>query len=194
MKIIQFKKLVERGAFPRSIEWGAIEQEIRESILKVEWPKGSGEFILYDQSGKKRGEGSGVKPIKDACMANLEKLGWELESKPDRFDAARTVGQRLFVVEWQTGNISSSHRAMNKMARGLLDQSLVGGILILPTRSMYYYLTDRVGNFKELEPYFPVWSAIPIQEGILGVIAIEHDRVSWDVPRIPKGTDGRAIE
>jgi hypothetical protein len=59
---------------------------------------------------------------------------------------------------------------------------------------MYKYLTDRVGNFPELEPYFPLWQALKVEEGLLTIIAIEHDAVSQSVPRIPKGTDGRALQ
>jgi len=58
---------------------------------------------------------------------------------------------------------------------------------------MYRYLTDRVGNYPEIEPYFPLWRALRIEEGLLAVIAIEHDAVSKSVARIPKGTDGRAL-
>ena len=64
----------------------------------------------------------------------------------------------------------------------------------MPTRKMYRYLTDRVGNFQELEPYFPLWRALKVKEGLLGIIAVEHDAVSLDVPRIEKGTDGRALQ
>ena len=109
-------------------------------------------------------------------------------------DATCQVGDRLFCVEWETGNISSSHRAINKMAVGILKKILVGGALIVPTREMYNYLTDRVGNFPELEPYFPLWRALHVEEGLLVVIVIEHDAVSRAVPRIPKGTDGRALQ
>lgn len=93
----------------------------------------------------------------------------------------------------ETGNISSSHRALNKMAVGILKGILVGGVLVLPTRKMYKYLTDRIGNFSEIEPYFPLWESLDVKEGYLAVIAIEHDGVSKNVPRIPKGTDGRAL-
>ena len=75
----------------------------------------------------------------------------------------------------------------------MLNGTLIGGVLILPTRTMYHYLTDRVGNIAEVEPYFPLWRAVPITAGLLAVIVIEHDAVSRDVPRIPKGTDGRAL-
>jgi hypothetical protein len=79
------------------------------------------------------------------------------------------------------------------MALGILKGVLIGGILILPTRELYQYLTDRVGNFRELEPYFPMWKALECEEGFLAVIAVEHDRASLDVDRIPKGTNGRHL-
>jgi hypothetical protein len=108
-------------------------------------------------------------------------------------DATYPVGDRLFCVEWETGNISSSHRALNKMSLGILEKVLIGGALIVPTRAMYKYLTDRVGNLQELEPYFLFWRAFNVDEGFLLVIGVEHDAVSLNVPRIPKGTDGRAL-
>ncbi len=117
-------------------------------------------------------------------------------ARPGAFDAWLSLedeGLPPFVAEWETGNISSSHRAMNKMALGLVEGRLSGGVLVLPTRRLYTYLTDRIGNVKELEPYFPLWSSLNVRQGFLGVIVIEHDRESWDVPRIPKTTAGRAI-
>ena len=202
MKIIRVERLIDSGGFSHTEVWKTIENHIRQAIEAIEWPPGSGSFTLYDQPGKARGEGSGVKPIKDACMARLKTLGWSLEvpvdiatlKKPGPMDATYPVGDRLFCVEWETGNISSSHRAVNKMALGILKKVVIGGVLILPTRAMYKYLTDRVGNFPELEPYFPLWKALKIEEGLLAVIAIEHDAVSQSVPRIPKGTDGRALQ
>jgi hypothetical protein len=79
------------------------------------------------------------------------------------------------------------------MALGILKKVLIGGALIVPTRKMYRYLTDRIVNLQELEPYFPLWKALHIDEGLLVVIAIEHDSVSSEVERIAKGTDGRAL-
>jgi len=202
MKIIRVERLIDTGGFSQTEIWKAIEKHIKQAIEAIEWPPGSGSFTLFDQPGKARGEGSGVKPIKDACMAHLKSLGWTLETpvdiatlkQPGPMDATYPVGDRLFCAEWETGNISSSHRAVNKMALGILKKVLIGGVLILPTRAMYKYLTDRVGNFPELEPYFPLWQALKTEEGLLEVIAIEHDGVSQSVPRIPKGTDGRALQ
>jgi len=202
VKIVRVEKLIEAGTFPRSTAWDTIESHMIQAIKAVEWPPGSGAFTLHAQSGKKRGEGSGVVPIKAACMSELRKLGWALETRidiatvkqPGPVDASYAVGDRLFCVEWETGNISSSHRALNKMALGILKKVLIGGALILPTRAMYKYLTDRVGNYLELEPYFPLWRSLQVDEGLLVVIAIQHDAISQEVPRIPKGTDGRALQ
>lgn len=202
MKIIKVERLIDAGGFSATQEWKTIEEQIFQAIKTIRWPPDSDSFTLYDQPGKGRGEGNGVKPIKDACMVHLKSLGWGLETpvdiatlkKPGPMDATYPVGNRLFCVEWETGNISSSHRAINKMALGILKKVLMGGLLILPTRNMYKYLTDRIGNFPELEPYFPLWKALNVEEGLLAVIAIEHDAVSLSVPRIPKGTDGRAMQ
>ena len=114
-------------------------------------------------------------------------------AKPGKIDLSTTVGDKIFGIEWETGNISSSHRALNKLAMGLLNGFLIGGILITPTRNMYVYLTDRVGNFEELSPYFPIWKSLPISEGFLAVIAVEHEDVSKNVPKFRKGTNGRAL-
>lgn len=164
MKFVKLEILIDEGAFAKSKEWDMIFDNIKESIKAIGWPQGASTFTIHKQSGKKRGEGSGVKPIKDAFMAKLQTYGWDLETKvdiatvkiPGPLDATCRVGKKLFAVEWETGNISSSHRAVNKMALGILKSLLIGGILILPTRDLYQYLTDRVGNLPELEPYFPL--------------------------------------
>lgn len=79
------------------------------------------------------------------------------------------------------------------MALGIKKGILKGGVLILPTRRLYSYLTDRVGNYEEIEPYFDLWRSVACADGILAVIAVEHDATSNKVPRIKKGTDGRAL-
>lgn len=200
MKIVKIEILIDAGGFSSSPVWVKIKDHIIKAIQRMKWPEGSEGFTLYDEPGKKRGKGSGVTPIKQMFARNLKSLGWSLETKvdiatlkrPGPIDATYPVGNKLFAVEWETGNISSSHRAINKMALGLLDGILIGGILIVPTREMYHYLTDRVGNLQELEPYFPLWKSLKCEEGLLGVIAIQHDGVSKKVPKITKSTAGRA--
>jgi hypothetical protein len=200
MKIITRERLIDEGEFSSTQIWKNIEGDIFQAISTIEWPKGSGKFILYPQSGKKRGEGNGVVPIKKACMIHLESRGWILEQPlkvlgTGKIDSAYDTGKGLFCVEWETGNVSSSHRSINKMAMGLMESVLIGGVLIVPTKEMAMYLTDRIGNFPELCPYFPYWrkQKANIKEGLLEIIAIEQDATSLDVPRIEKGTDGRAL-
>ena len=201
MKIVHFVTLIDSNDFSKTDEWNQIYKHITDAIYKVEWPPGSGSFTLFDEPGKSRGMGNGVKPIKEAFMKHLADMGWDLETRvdiatvrnPGPLDATYKLKKGLFCVEWETGNISSTHRALNKMALGILKKTLIGGLLILPTRNMYKYLTDRIGNYTEIEPYFDLWRSLKINEGFLAVIAIEHDKVSKEVPRIPKGTDGRSL-
>lgn len=201
MILKKIEVLIDKGGFSRSAEWTSIRNEIVESIQSLEHPVGAGRFILRDELGKERGKGSGVKPIRDMFCQKLQQRGWNLETmigitvrvRPGPVDATKKVGDQLFAVEWETGNISSSHRALNKLSLGILSKVLIGGALVLPTRKMYQYLTDRVGNFEELEPYFPLWRSLQCDGGFLIIFAVEHDTVNKSVPRIMKGTNGRAL-
>jgi len=197
MKILRTTYLIQKGSYSASAEWQMRYKEICTAIKATEWPDGSGSFTLYAET-----KGNGVVPIKQSCMTGLKKSGWELETRfalsstktPGPIDATYTEkGGKLLCLEWETGNISSSHRALNKMALGLISGDFLGGVLIIPSRAMYRYLTDRIGNYAEIEPYFPVWKSLQIKNGVFVVIEIEHDGLSTDVPRIQKGTDGRAL-
>lgn len=201
MKIVHIEKLISAGAFSRSADWQRTHSAVAESISKVTWPPRSKVFTIYPESGKKRNKGNGVKPIKNGLMKSLLTQGWKKEiaidiatlAKPGKFDAVIHTTFGPVALEWETGNISSSHRALNKMALGLLKGVLAAGILIVPTRELYKYLTDRVGNWSEIKPYLDLWRAIPCNSGVLEIIVVEHDAVSTNVPRIPKGTSGRAL-
>lgn len=164
------------------------------------WPPGSNKFTIYPQSGKKRGEGNGVGPIKREFVTELRKFGWRIEGPAKNllnqalgdFDAVLPGPKMPIVAEWETGNISSSHRSMNKMTMLLSDGVISAGTLVVPSRRLYIYLTDRIGNIQELEPYFRLWHSVPCKEGVLEIVVIEQDAESYDVPRIPKLTAGRA--
>lgn len=195
MKIMQRARLIDQGSISSTPEWQKIEKDIIDAIGTIEWPKGSGSFTLNPQR-----KGNGVVPIKEAFILHLESMYWMKEYHlaaigTGKIDAACRTNRGLFGVEWETGNISSSHRAVNKMALALLEGVIIGGVLILPTREMYNYLTDRIGNFPELQPYFPLWRALrtSISQGLLEIIAIEHDATDPTIPLIRKGTDGRAL-
>ena len=140
--------------------------------------------------------------MKTAVMLELASQGWMLEqrlavtsvNRPGKLDAVLYTSYGPVALEWETGNISSSHRALNKMALGLMKGLLAAGILVVPSASLAQYLTDRVGNYPELIPYLELWKAIPCKAGVLEIFVIEHDGTSTDVARIPKGTSGRALE
>ncbi|HEY0755120.1 MAG TPA: hypothetical protein VGD98_14270 [Ktedonobacteraceae bacterium] len=180
MKIIHIERLIDEGNISSTSDWRQVEQDIRRAIATVEWPPNSGSFTLYP--GKHE---NGVVPIKNACMLHLGSQQWMQEYVLSaigvgKIDAALRTSTGLFGFEWETGNISSSHRAINKMALALLKKAMIGGVLVLPSRNMYNYLTDRIGNFSELQPYFPLWKSLnkSISAGILEIVAIEHDAVS----------------
>ncbi len=179
--------------------------EIRVAVAEVVWPPGANTFTIFPQSGKKSGEGNGVVPIRTSFILALERQGWHkevlfpIETDPDgakfgSMDAAKSFGDEPpFLVEWETGNISSSHRALNKMALGLIAGVVSGAVLVVPTRALARYLTDRIGNLRELMPYLNLWRSLQVRRGYFGIIAVEYDATSTDVPRITKGTDGRAL-
>lgn len=202
MKIVETHDLICKGSVAVSPEWRMACDHVRQAILATDWPHGSGEFTIRPESGKKRGEGNGVKLIKLPCLQKLRVLGWEVERLPPIGKGVLTTGDLdalfktdigYFAFEWETGNISSSHRAINKLLLSLKVGGIAGGFLVVPGNRLKVYLTDRIGNIGELRPYFPLWSRTPIKNGALQIIVVEHDHTSMDVPRIPKGTDGRAL-
>lgn len=201
MKIVEHCDVLSNGGFPNSRAWKKACADAEKAILATDWPHGSGRFTIYPESGKKTGQGNGVLPIKEPCIAKLKALGWETEELPKIKGGVLGTGDldALFEskvgfvgFEWETGNISSSHRAINKLLLTLLKGGIKGGILVVPSDTLKPYLTDRIGNIGELRPYFPLWNAIQIKEGALRIFVVEHDGTSRSVPRIPKGTDGWA--
>ena len=196
MKIVREISLISVGSFEASQEWSIIRSEIRESISSIVHPPGASSFTINPVR-----HGNGVKSIKQGCMVALtDRFGWQLETSvryatrsPGKVDATKAINDDLFALEWETGNISSSHRALNKLALGLLCGVFLGAALVLPSRRLYPYLTDRIGNFEELEPYFDLWRSLQLTQGFLAIFAIEHDEIDPTVPRITKGTDGRGV-
>ena len=145
-------------------------------------------------------KGNGVKPIKNNVMSKLKDLAWTHEhpidlegmrSKP--LDAYKNFKNFRIGFEWETGNISSTFRSLMKLFKGLIENQLDYGILVLPSREFYKYLTDRTGNIREIEPYFSVYRRIRISDNkTLKIIVVEYDSLDKNASRIPKGTDGRA--
>ena len=203
MRLIRWETLLDRPDARFEPYRERLFTDIRLAVEAVIWPPGSADSIIRPESGKERGKGNGVKPIKKAFINRLEVRGWIPEKDfprvspefrpPGPFDSFFTVPEAPpFVAEWETGNVSSSHRAVNKIVLGIQDGGLTGGVLVVPTRHLARYLTDRIGNYEELEPYFRLWSR-SCDRGYLAIIGVEHDNESTEVPRIAKGTDGRAL-
>lgn len=196
MKIVRIETPISAGQYSKSSDWAKLRDELQREVCHVEWPEGTGTFTIRPIR-----KGNGVKPIKDGFVAYLKSRGWKTEepmalaaaTKPGNIDAVLYSVRGTIALEWETGNISSSHRALNKMSLGLLKGKLIAGVLVVPSRNMYRYLTDRIGNFDEIEPYLDLWASLPCKEGVLEIIVIEQDAVSDSVPLIPKGTDGRAL-
>ena len=58
-------------------------------------------------------------------------------------------------------------------------------VLMMPVNRMSFYLTDRVSNYEELEPYFPLLDSYPFI--VFGFDAEVYDQTA---PLLPKGKDG----
>lgn len=81
--------------------------------------------------------------------------------------------------------ISSAHRSMNKLCIGLVKGEIAIAFLMLPIKAMSFYLTDRVSNYEELEPYF-----LLLDDTSFVVLGFDAERYSPNVPLLPKGKDG----
>ncbi len=127
--------------------------------------------------------------------------GWAevFNKKVGNFDFFTKLDSGLrCAVEWETGNISSSHRSMNKLCLVMMAGLIDIGVVVLPSRDLYSHLTDRIGNWTELSPYLPLWHHIGqrMKRGLLAVTVVEHDELTNDrsVPFIGQGKDGRSAK
>jgi len=136
-------------------------------------------------------------PIK--LYPSLEAYREPITSDFGGFDFMTTApnGTRI-AIEWETGNISSSHRSMNKLAIALSNGIVEVGVLIVPSRKLYEHLTDRIGNIGELSGYLSMWEGLKavVPRGLLAITVVEHDALTRDpaFPYLKVGSDGRAKE
>lgn len=170
-------------------------EEIQLSIIKNVTP-GSAHFILNNTSKNC----NGVVPIKEKCYQILEEIfGWYREKPLIYFRENAQKGGPIDVykefgtdapffkagLEFETGNISSAHRAVNKLRVGIDRKELDLAMLMMPIKKMSYYLTDRVSNYEELEPYFILLAEVPFI-----VFGFDAEEYNPDAPLLPKGKDG----
>jgi len=76
---------------------------------------------------------------------------------------------------------------------GLTD----AGVLVVPSIRLYPHLTDRIGNIRELQPYFYFWKQVGtlVDKGLLAVVEVEHDELFQSTDAcdyIPTGPDGNS--
>jgi hypothetical protein len=196
MKIVHIETLIACGDYSQTKHWADTRSAIHTAACKCTWPPNARTFKIFPEK-----HANGVKPIKLEFLAELKKREWVLEGEAKNklgqwlgdFDAVIPGPDGPIVAEWETGNISSSHRSMNKLTMLIADRVIAAGVLIVPSRKLYPFLTDRIGNYKELEPYLPLWKSVPCKSGVLEIVVVEHDSESRTVQKIPKGTDGRAL-
>ena len=140
---------------------------------------------------------NGVVPLKEPCYRMLEEeYGWYREKPLDillekggPIDVYKSFadgnGCTNVGIEFETGNISSAHRSMNKLSLGVHNKELHLAVLMMPMHRLSYYLTDRVSNYEELRPYFSLVSDIPFI-----MIGFDVENYSSNVPCLLKGRDG----
>ena len=130
MKIVGVEVLQNCGRYASSKEWRTTRAMLHDAVKRVSWPPGAKRFTIYPESGKKSGEGNGVKPIKNELMQELGEKGWKLEEplgvailkRPGKLDAVLYTSYGPVALEWETGNISSSHRALNKNSHAIIPE------------------------------------------------------------------------
>lgn len=146
MKIVEALDIVRAGRFPKTKTWRRAMAEVEVAIEKADWPFGSGSFSLNPEPIINRKGGSdrhpnGVMPIKVPMIKHLESCGWETETLPELpvgfegrdvlttgdLDALLFDGGNYVGFEWETGNVSSTHRAINKLLDGITRGTLSGG-------------------------------------------------------------------
>lgn len=180
----------------------AVLSEVLEGVRRVSWPPGNDRFVIAP-ADRSVSHPNGVLPIRMAFAKHMVDQGWEKEqlyksellSMHGALDALKRTPYGLVGVEWETGNVSSSHRALGKLTLGLVDKELVGGVLVVLDSKWKAFFTDRIGNWGEIESYRRVWErALRGEEPcFLTVVVMEPDGTEAGVPLIPKGKDGNAL-
>lgn len=225
MKWLRTLIVFDQGDIVRSKDWAIVHQSYVNSIRSIVHPAESRSLTLRRRKGTK-GKRNGVNYLRTRFldhMVNIER--WRSEGLVDLAKARPQVNTKLYpslenyqepitsgfggfdfmttapggtkiAIEWETGNISSSHRSLNKLCIALSAGLLQAGVLIVPSRLLYTHLTDRIGNIGELSPYISFWESlrVTVPQGLLAVSVVEHDDLTDDdkIPYLSQGKDGNA--
>ena len=124
MKLLEVHDILNAHLFSESLVLRQAWNDVEHAIALTDWPHGTGSFTIYPESGKKSGQGNGVMMIKIPCIQALQSRGWLAEQLPKLgsnvlgtgdLDALKLTPDGYIAFEWETGNRSSSHRALNKL-------------------------------------------------------------------------------
>lgn len=193
-----YKTLMAEGLLVRNPLLKQAYEEVIESICSVTWPMGASTFTINNTEKNV----NGVTSIKENCYIVLEnKYLWYREKPLKVFESEKQKGGPIDVykefvsssgdinlrigLEFETGNVASAHRSMNKLLLGLNRNEIDLAIILFPVKELSYYLTDRVSNYEELEPYFEITDHSPFV-----FIGFNADAYDAKVPIIPKGAQG----
>ena len=180
------KKATTRGGFERNGVVPLKQQFLRAMTANEGWASEGNLRKMRNQIPPQLIEYPSIKPYSEP-----------ISSRFGNFDfITKTSGGLSAAIEWETGNISSSHRSVNKLVAALTVGAIAVGVLIVPSRDLYKHLTDRIGNISELSGYLGFWHAAGkgIEQGLLAITVVEHDALTdnEDIKYLPRGTDGRA--
>lgn len=173
-------------------------KEVKQAICKSVWPEGATTFTINNSEKKS----NGVVPIKELCYIHLEEFLKWFREKPlkvlaeekgkggpidvyKEFSSANGLIVKRVGLEFETGNISSAHRSLNKLKLGLDRKEIDLAIILLPVHELGKYLTDRISTYEELAPYFELTEGMAFI-----VIGFNADAFDNTVEIIKKGKDG----
>jgi len=173
-----------------------LRDQFRRRLVSAEW-RAEQPMELSEYFGKLRKAGLLTSFVKYPAATEIIKDELLNENVGDFDFWFKTRNGFRTVVEWETGNISSSHRSLNKMCLALMGDLADAAVLIVPSTKLYPHLTDRIGNIRELQPYFYFWRMVGTlsKAGLLCVIEVEHDELfdSKDCREfVPTGSDGNS--
>lgn len=162
-----------------------------EVIEAIEGDTTQGKLFIINNSKRHI---NGVRPVKHHIIDSLSNnFGWSTEHKlyflsqdmhkGGPIDAYKVFGNGDIKagLEFETGYVGSVHRSINKMMIGIDTGNLNLCFLVLPTKNMSQWLTDRCANYEEIKPYLMLWNSKP-----LIVLAFEADGYDPNAPILPK--------
>lgn len=148
-----------------------------------------------------------VTPIKEGLVNLLhDNYGWTKEwhlstvsGEPEQRSRKKGTGGGIDVykefiqgqfsfnvgLEFETGNVASVHRSLNKLTLGVDAHELDLMVLVLPVYNLSYYLTDRSANYEEIEAYFRLY-----ENRAFIAFGFDAEEYSDQFPIFAKGNDG----